>query len=50
MHGYLRFTALNASALRYDYVSSADGSVVDRMLILQDLQQPWVGGSSSSSS
>jgi hypothetical protein len=36
-HGYLRFTALNATALRYDYVASVNGSVIDSMVILQDL-------------
>ncbi len=36
-HGYLRFTALNSTALRYDYVASINGTVIDSMLILQDL-------------
>lgn len=36
-HGYARFTALNASALAFEYVNTTDGSIVDRVLILQDL-------------
>jgi hypothetical protein len=40
-HGYLRFVALNASALRYDYVASINGSVIDSVLILQDLTAEW---------
>jgi hypothetical protein len=42
-HGYLRLTALNASALYYEYVASINGSVIDRVLLLQDIEQPWVG-------
>jgi len=40
-HGYLRFTALNATALQYEYVASVNGTVIDRMLILQDLSGAW---------
>jgi len=40
-HGYLRLVALNATALRYDYVASGNGTVIDSMLLLQDIEQPW---------
>ena len=42
-HGYLRFTALNASALRFDYVDSDsdDGAIIDSAVIIQDLAQAW---------
>ena len=36
-HGYARFTALNSSALAFEYVNTTDVSIVDRVLILQDL-------------
>jgi hypothetical protein len=41
VHGFLRIAALNETALRLDYVSSDDGSVVDSVAIVQDLAQPW---------
>jgi len=40
-HGYLRFEALNATALRFDYVASVNGSVIDSVLIVQDLAGAW---------
>ena len=40
-HGYLRFTALNASALQGEYVASRNGTVIDTFMILQDLAA-WV--------
>jgi hypothetical protein len=40
-HGYLRFTALNSSALRYDYVDSDSADIVDSAIIIQDLAQAW---------
>ena len=42
-HGYLRFTALNATALRFDYVDtdSDDGALIDSAVIIQDLAQAW---------
>ena len=43
VHGYARFEAVNATALRFEYVASEDRSVVDRVLIVQDLAQPWAG-------
>jgi hypothetical protein len=36
-HGYLRLTALNSTALRYDYVASNNGTIIDSNLIIQDL-------------
>ena len=42
VHGYLRFNVTNATHMYYEYVSSIDRTVVDRMLIIQDLTQPWV--------
>ena len=36
-HGYLRFLAVNSTALFYEYVASVNNTVIDRMLILQDL-------------
>ena len=41
-HGYLRFTALNSTALAYEYVASINRTVIDRMLIVQDLAAEWV--------
>lgn len=35
VHGYARITALNASALRWELVSDADGSVFDTALVLK---------------
>jgi hypothetical protein len=40
-HGYLRFEALNTTALRFDYIASVNGSVIDSVLILQDLSGAW---------
>ena len=34
-HGYLRFSALNATALAYEYVVSKSNQVIDRNLIIQ---------------
>ena len=41
-HGYLRFTAINSTALRYDYISSSSGDAIDSALIVQDLSAGWV--------
>jgi acid phosphatase type 7 len=41
-HGYLRLTALNASALKMEYVSGLNGTVLDRSLLLKaDASRPW---------
>jgi hypothetical protein len=40
-HGYLRFTALNTSALLGEYVATVNGTVIDTFMILQDLAA-WV--------
>lgn len=36
-HGYLRFTALNDSALVFEYLNTTSGNVIDRVLLVQDL-------------
>jgi hypothetical protein len=50
--GYARVIAINSSALYYEWVSNSNNQVMDRVLILQDIEQPWVdtlvnGGSSN---
>ena len=37
-HGYLRFSALNATALAYEYVVSRSNQVIDRNLIIQVIE------------
>jgi hypothetical protein len=41
-HGFLHFTALNESALMWEYKDSMDGSVVDTCVLIQDIVRPWV--------
>jgi hypothetical protein len=42
-HGYAVVQAVNESYLTWDYIGSADDTVLDRMVITQDLSQPtWV--------
>lgn len=48
-HGYLRFVAYNSTDLAFEYVNSENATVVDRVHIVQDLSQPWVGPGTAAS-
>lgn len=43
-HGFLRLEAVNATALYFEYVATVNNTVLDRRLIVQDLDQPWAAG------
>ena len=41
-HGYLRFIIHNSTDMSFEYVVSSNRTILDRVHITQDLQQPWV--------
>jgi len=49
VYGYVVATAANASYLSWQFVSSDTGEVLDRVVITQDAEQPWVLPDSSGS-
>lgn len=42
-HGYLRLTAWNDTDLSFEYFNAENATIVDRVHIVQDLAQAWVG-------
>ena len=40
--GYARVVAINSSALYYEWVANNNNSILDRVTIIQDIEQEWI--------